>query len=117
KQLVDFDHRFTYNKITNELDSVSEPRDISHFYGKQIYSFSCIVGKNGTGKTSTVDFLRGTFFKLLHLIGEQQISCHQGYVSETDYEAYDILDSGSEFFVVFHIGDQPYYLTNIECAT
>ncbi|WP_405081691.1 hypothetical protein ACI48J_03530 [Paenibacillus chitinolyticus] len=117
KQLVDFDHRFTYNKITNELDSVSESRDISHFYGKQIYSFSCIVGKNGTGKTSTVDFLRGTFFRLLHLIGEQQISCHQGYVSETDYEAYDILDSGSEFFVVFHIGDQPHYLTNIRDAT
>ena len=117
KQLVDFDHRFTYNKNTNELDPVFESPDISHFYGEKIYSFSCIVGKNGTGKTSTVDFLRGTFFRLIHLIDEQQISCNQGYVSETDYEAYDILDSGSEFFVVFYLGDQPYYLTNIRDAT
>ncbi|KRE71983.1 hypothetical protein ASL11_09405 [Paenibacillus sp. Soil750] len=117
KQLVDFDHRFTYNTNTNELNSVLESPDISHFYGEKIYSLSCIVGKNGTGKTSTVDFLRGTFFKLLHLIDEQQITCNQGYVKEIDYEAYGILDSGSEFFVVFHLGDQPYYLTNIIDAT
>lgn len=113
EQLVDFDHKFTYDKTVNKLrasDMVSHV--IPHFYGEKIYSLSCIVGKNGTGKTSTVDFLRDTFFKLLQLIGENSIMCKNGYVSEEAYEAYGILDKSCEFFVVFNLGIQPYYLTN-----
>jgi hypothetical protein len=118
EHLVDFDHKFTYDKDANELresDIVSPV--IPHFYGEKVYSLSCIVGKNGTGKTSTVDFLRGTFFKLLRLIAEYGVACENGYVREGDYEAYDILDKGCEFFVVFHLGSQPYYLTNMEAVT
>lgn len=118
EQLVDFDHKFTYDKDSNELmkSSIESPV-IPHFYGQKIYSLSCIVGKNGTGKTSTVDFLRGTFFKLLRLIGEYGIACENGYVSEKVYEEYSVLDKGCEFFVVFNLGSQPYYLTNIENTT
>ena len=117
EQLVDFDHKFTYDKAANEVrasDMVSPV--IPHFYGEKVYSLSCIVGKNGTGKTSTVDFLRGTFFKLLRLIGEYGLACENGYVSEVDYEPYGILDKGCEFFVVFQLGSQPYYLTNKEAV-
>ncbi|MDR3585616.1 MAG: hypothetical protein P4L59_09850 [Desulfosporosinus sp.] len=118
EQLVDFDHKFTYDKAANELRvSGIVSSAIPHFYGKKIHSLSCIVGKNGTGKTSTVDFLRGTFFKLLRLIGEYGVACENGYVSEVAYEAYGILDKGCEFFVVFHLGSQPYYLTNIMAVT
>lgn len=117
-QMVDFDHKFTYNKDAKELrKSDIESPVIPHFYGNKIYSLSCIVGKNGTGKTSTVDFLRSTFFKLLRLIGEYGVACENGYVSEEAYKSYGILDKGSEFFVVFHLGSQPYYLTNIEAVT
>lgn len=118
EQLVDFDHKFSYDKTSNELrksDIVSSV--IPHFYGNKVYSLSCIVGKNGTGKTSTMDFLRGTFFKLLRLIGEYGINCENGYVREVDYEPYGILDKGCEFLVVFHLGSQPYYLTNIKDIT
>ncbi|TCJ00453.1 AAA family ATPase, partial [Cytobacillus praedii] len=117
EQLVDFDHKFTYNKAKNELTSSIVQSVIPHFYGKNVHSLSCIVGKNGTGKTSTVDFLRGTFFRLLHLISENRIACESGYVSETDYEVFGILEKSCKFFVVFYIGSQPYYLTNIDYVT
>jgi hypothetical protein len=118
EQLVDFDHRFIYDKAENELSLSVIPSVIPHFYGRNIHSLSCIVGKNGTGKTSTVDFLRGTFFRLLHLISEYGVACVNGYIREEDYEAYGILDKGCKFFVVFYIGSQkPYFLTNIKAVT
>lgn len=114
EQLVDFDHQFSYEKASKELKSSTVSSVIPHFYGKKIHSLSCIVGKNGTGKTSTVDFLRGTFFKLLHLIGRYDVACVNGYVNKSDYKAYNILDENCEFFVVFHLDDEPYCLTNMK---
>lgn len=113
EQLVDFDHQFTYDKIANELKLSTVSPVIPHFYGKKIHSLSCIVGKNGTGKTSTVDFLRSTFFKLIILIGEGDVACENGYVSPMDYKKYGILDKDCEFFVVFQLGSKSFYLTNI----
>ncbi|TGV31405.1 hypothetical protein EN829_032970 [Mesorhizobium sp. M00.F.Ca.ET.186.01.1.1] len=117
EQVINFDHQFTYDKKTNELKNSSESPDISHFYGEKLYSLTCIVGKNGTGKTSTVDFLRSTFFRLLNLIANRKITSKKGYVSESDYGVYNIVDSGSKFMVVFHLRNQPYYLTNIKHIT
>ena len=114
KTLVDFDHRFTYDCENKEVINKIDASLIPSFYGKKVYSLSCIVGKNGSGKTSTVEFLRGTFFKLLSLIGEYGMVCENGYVSEADYGAYDILDKGSEFLVIFNLGSEAYYLTNME---
>lgn len=115
EQLVDFSHQFTFDKTEKKLKSSTVSPVIPHFYGKKICSLSCIVGKNGTGKTSTVDFLRGTFFRLLRLIGEyDDVPCENGYVSKSDYKDYDILDNDCEFFVVFHLDDEPYYLTNMK---
>ncbi|MCO1603867.1 ATP-binding protein [Desulfosporosinus nitroreducens] len=117
EQLINFDHKFTYDETINELRISDIISPIPYFYGNKVHSLSCIVGMNGTGKTSTVDFLRGTFFKLLRLIGEYDVPCENGYVREEAYEAYGLLDKGCEFFVVFHLGSQPYYLTNIEGVT
>lgn len=117
-QEINFEHRFTYDKVDksltayNRCDKYSAP--IPHFYGNNIYSLSCIVGKNGMGKTSTVDFLRETFFKLLHLIGDFGISCEDGYIVESEYRDFGVLDNEVEFLVVFNFGEQPFYLTNIE---
>ncbi len=114
EQPVDFEHRFTYDCSAKELKARSEPPDISHFYGEKIHSLSCIVGKNGTGKTSTVDFLRDTFFRLLYLIDIREIPCSDGCVDESDYGNYGLFDRGSEFVIVFRLDDEPYYLTNIK---
>ncbi|MGO4531764.1 hypothetical protein AB4Z30_22005 [Paenibacillus sp. 2TAF8] len=112
-QIIDFDHKFTYNVNTKELKASFNSDEIPNFYGNKVYSLSCIVGKNGMGKTSTVDFLRDTFFRLIHLIKEKHISCNNGVVNELEYEPYKIMENNIEFFIVFHLGDQPYYLTNI----
>lgn len=114
KQLINFDHKFHYDKINNELLQKSEnSKKITHFYGESIYSLTCIVGKNGSGKTSIVDFLRETFFKLLKLIIEFDIHCENGYINEEEYFDYGILDKDAKFVVLFNIGKTTYFLTNI----
>ncbi|WP_145414649.1 AAA family ATPase [Paenibacillus xylanexedens] len=115
-QLINFDHKFTYDINTKELKASVNSDEIPNFYGNKVYSLSCIVGKNGMGKTSTVDFLRDTFFRLIHIIKEKRISCNNGVVNELEYEPYKIMENNIEFFIVFHLGDQPYYLTNINSA-
>ncbi|MCF7753049.1 ATP-binding protein [Paenibacillus sp. FSL L8-0435] len=114
EQLVDFDHKYTYSNDLNALVPSEAQTIIPHFYGKNIYSLSCIVGKNGAGKSSTVDFLRSTFFKLIHLIRDYNLTCINGYVCERDYAKYNILDMGCEFIIVFHLNNKTFYLTNIE---
>lgn len=114
-QVIDFDHRFVYNWENNKLTkNTNELKRISHFYGKSVYSLSCIVGRNATGKTSIVDFLRESFFMLLKYIKEQRVTCKNGYVSEVEYDNYKILDKGAKFIVIFALDEQFYYLTNME---
>lgn len=115
-QVIDFDHKFVYQWDNNSLVKNSDDiKRIPHFYGKSVYSLSCIVGRNATGKTSIVDFLRETFFILLKYIKEQRITCENGYVSEVEYDKYKLLDKGAKFMIIFSLGEQFYYLTNIEC--
>lgn len=115
-QVIDFDHKFVYQWENNALAKNSDDvKRIPHFYGKSVYSLSCIVGRNATGKTSIVDFLRESFFILLKYIKEQRITCKNGYVSEVEYDKYKLLDKGAKFMVIFSLGEQFYYLTNIEC--
>lgn len=114
-QLVNFDHDFSYDYIEKQIQKNNIVLSgIEHFYGKNVYSLSCVVGKNGTGKTSIVDFLRESFFKMLKLIEIGIISCEQGCVLEVEYEEYGAFDSGAEFLVVFKLDKETYYLTNIK---
>lgn len=114
-QIIDFDHRYLLDKenewVAKRKDNVNR---IPHLYGKSVYSFSCIVGKNGTGKTSILDFLREAFFKLLKLIDEGWIPCENGYVCRAAYEDYELLEPEAEFLMVFTMGSKPYFLTNIQ---
>lgn len=111
EQTINFDHLFEYN-IKEKSITVNKNENIRHFYGKNIYSLTCLVGKNGTGKTSIIDFLRETFFAMLCIIKEK--GCvDNGYIKEESYKEYEILDSKSEFMVIFHINKDTYYLTNI----
>ena len=83
EQQVDFDHRYHYDNQKKEL-RISQGKEgkIPHFYGKAVSSLSCIVGKNGTGKSSTVDFLRETFLRLIKLIEETDIVIENGYIKK-----------------------------------
>ena len=114
-QIINFDHTFCYDYEKKQIQKNNiELSGIEHFYGKNVYSLSCVVGKNGTGKTSIVDFLRETFFKMLKLIEIGAIRCEQGYVTEADYATYKIFDWKAEFLVIFKLDLETYYLTNIK---
>lgn len=74
---VELDHQFSFDTDTAALKKLTETENkIPDFYGKEVYSLSCIVGKNGTGKTSIVDFLRETFFKLIRVIDQLDQNSH-----------------------------------------
>lgn len=109
-QLIDFDHKFKYSSDTNKIEKSSIDYVIPHFYSKNIYSLTCIVGKNGTGKTSTIDFLREKFFILINLVNSGNLSCENGVLKDVNN---NILEENCEFLVVFYLGNEPYYLTNI----
>ncbi len=115
-RLLDFDHRFMFQKENKELKRQKEGRKPGvHFYGKSVYSLSCIVGKNGTGKTSIVDFLRDSFYKMLKILEDfDTVSCTNGYVESEEFHRQKVLDKETDFLAVFRIGDEDYFLTNIE---
>lgn len=114
---LDFDHRFVYSEEHHILESREEGLPRLHFYGEAVYSLSCIVGKNGTGKTSVIDFLRGTFYKILRMVQGGADPDMKGCVSREICQAAGFEGENSEFLVVFRFGDQDYYLTNIKDLT
>lgn len=113
-QIIDFDHKFQYERASKSLKRRERNLyPIGSFYGQAVQTLSCIVGKNGMGKTSIVDFLREFFFKILRLIEDYGIPCERGYIKEADYQEYNILDEGTGFLIVFQLGKIPFFLTNI----
>ena len=113
-QIIDFNHKFQYEKANKNLKRRKENLyQIENFYGQSVQTLSCIVGKNGMGKTSIVDFLRKFFFKVLRLIEDYGIPCEQGYIKEAAYQEYNILDEGVAFLIVFQLGRSSFFLTNI----
>ncbi|MCM1117972.1 MAG: ATP-binding protein [bacterium] len=116
-QILDFDHKYAFSPERGELrrnERMGMPG--LYFYGKEIYSLSCIVGKNGTGKTSIIDFLRDTFYKMLKILEDFNVPCENGYIETDSFQEYGILDRELElkFLVVFRIGKEFYFLTNID---
>lgn len=114
-QVIDFNHQFIYDSEEKRLKRNTETSErIPHLYGKSVSSLSCIVGKNAKGKTSIIDFLRETFFKILKFIQEQRLSCENGYIEEREYEDYGILDKNARFLMVFSLAESSYFVTNIK---
>lgn len=115
RRILDFDHRFAFDPDNRELKHQEKEQNPElHFYGKSVHSLSCIVGKNGTGKTSIVDFLKDTFYKMLKVMEDFGIPCEEGYVKLRDFNQYKIIDEPVTFLVVFRFGKEDYFLTNID---
>lgn len=48
---------FSFDKEKNELTAVTKKQFIENFYGHNIRNITAIVGENGTGKSSVLDFI------------------------------------------------------------
>lgn len=107
---LSFDKKFKINFDNNSLN-IYENDDVSKlskdFFDKNIYSLSAIVGKNGTGKTSIIQFLRDRFFDLLSQIDTNMIHINDGVVKEKE-------ESDEKYFIIFYIDENAYYITNFE---
>lgn len=115
EQILDFDHRFIFYSDNKELKpQASIQKEGLHFYGKSVYSLTCIVGKNGTGKTSIIDFLREKFYIMLKMLEDSMLPCENGYIDKEYCRELKLLGGECTFLVVFRVGDKDYFLTNMK---
>ena len=104
-----FDHKFIYDSDKCEIyEDNNEYFDTEGFYDRKIKSVSCIVGKNGAGKTSIIEFLGKTFSKILSLYDNDKELDYAQIVKNLK------LDKGIEFLVIFQYGSKYYRASNIE---
>lgn len=111
---IDFDQNCSYNTEKNIIElNTEKDTNLSNFYGKSIYSVSCIVGKNGTGKTSAISFLRNTFYEIIRQIRLDKLLCDNGMVEHKKAVDMDLIDESTEFIFVINNKGKSYYLTNM----
>lgn len=104
-----FDHKFIYDPDKREIcEDNNKYFDTEGFYDRKIKSVSCIVGKNGAGKTSIIEFLGNTFSKIVSLYDNNKGMNYAQIVEKLK------LDKGIEFLVIFKYGDKYYRISNIE---
>lgn len=104
-----FNHKFIYDSDKCEIyENNNEYFDTEGFYDRKIKSVSCIVGKNGAGKTSIIEFLGKTFSKILSLYDNDKEIDYAQIVENLK------LDKGIEFLVIFQYGSKYYRVSNIE---
>ena len=119
---VSFDHRFELvnGKLIDKRRGKrnGKPAELSsaYFYGRHIYSLTCLAGRNGAGKSSIMDFLRESFLAIKEDAEEGKVRwkdrCLQ--LSTEAQERYHLLWGGdlTKFLVVFNVAGKDYYLTN-----
>lgn len=119
---MSFDHRFELvnGKLIDKRRGKrnGKPAELSsaYFYGRHIYSLTCLVGRNGAGKSSIMDFLRESFLAIKEDAEEGKVRwkdrCLQ--LSTEAQERYHLLWGGdlTKFLVVFNVAGKDYYLTN-----
>ena len=105
-QQMSFTHEYTFNPEISKIEvDVKEYFDTKGFYGKNIRSMSCIVGKNGAGKTSIIEFL-GKYFPRIVAKYDQKINWPDIFIELK-------LQENMEFLAIFEYGEQHYYISNI----
>lgn len=125
---VSFDHRFLIERNKESIILKSEETGdlINHFYGEKILSITGFVGKNGAGKSSTVDFLRDSFSCICNDLFDEKLHVKDGAIEierpEMSRYRLKVDENASEgtkseetrFFVIFHFNGNFYYLTNFK---
>lgn len=113
RQQLSFDHSCLYDPEAKVIQmEEGSSQSFSGFYGDQIHSLSCIVGKNGMGKTGILDFLRDSFFRLLEELDAPWVNYMDHVFQIHDYHSPG-LNKDMEFLVVFRLGEKRYFFTNI----
>ncbi len=116
---LNFDNAFKLHKAEDGKVYVTKENEKARYhtwlYGNKIYSVNCIVGKNGTGKTSIIDFLRDAFFSL---VDQFEMECLNGETAEKVLNANVLRKIGLlesfKFLVIFKIQDMSYLFTNYD---
>lgn len=114
-QSLSFDHKYEYDASSKTLRQREGTCIQAHeVYGSAIESLTCIVGKNGMGKTSMIEFLKTTFYEMLNSIKEDKLPVISGFLDKRDCVRLNLLDYKTDFLVVFRLDGEDYCLHNIE---
>lgn len=106
-QQISFMHEYIFNPRTKVIENDKrEFFNTNQFYDKYIQNISCIVGKNGTGKTSIIDFL-GKYFSEIVAKYDRKNKNLEEILEELE------LPETMKFLVIFQYGDKKYYLSNM----
>ena len=106
---ISFDHKFMYEPDKKGIfNDNNEYFDTDGFYDKKIKSVSCIVGKNGAGKTSIIEFLGKTFSQIVSLYDNNKEKNYSQIIEELG------LGKNIEFLVIFKYSKKYYTVSNIE---
>lgn len=133
EQHISFDHSCLFRPDKKQLSRTGPGDDrgiclIPNFYGKKVYSMTCLVGENGAGKTSITDFLHNSFITMKDYIDNalltmQDIIDCAAYlrdedvhplISEKKLNLYKRigLDRNCQFVIVFIIRNRNFYISN-----
>lgn len=107
EQQISFTHEYVFDYLNKRIEKDNnEYMDVTGLYAKNIKSISCIVGKNGSGKTSIIEFLGKYFSQIIGIydLGKKEIS---------DILRDLKLPADMEFLAIFEYGKQHYYISNI----
>lgn len=84
----------------SENSDNNNERILSNFYGQNIESIKCLVGKNGSGKTSIIEFLSTDFLE---------------YFNTENFSGIPVENEKSiQFIAIFSVDNEMHYLTNID---
>ncbi len=109
--LTDFDLTSRHLSKKSELDL--NPK----FYDPSIHSVTCIVGKNGMGKTSIVEFLNQWFFAMIMGIEANIIEIENGIVVTEDLKKIGLDGGEIQFLVTFNLNGNFYFVSNFKVET
>lgn len=110
KQKFVFDQSYDYDVDNNQIVR-REKKEFAICYGNKVQSMHCVVGKNGVGKTSFVNFMCDVFLQKIIDI-DTKTDCKNNEYGQRNY--LDEKTADMKMLVVFRFDGADYMVTNIE---